>query len=70
MLQVRNGFSEKVRESEMRTRGILQRGGGVYLPRVEGRINKKSKLPNLDGKQYAKNGSEALTDTAECLLII
>lgn len=45
----------------MRNRGILQRGS---FSGVEGRINKKNKLPNLGEKQYAENGSEALTDTS------
>lgn len=41
MLQVEKWVSKEVRESKMRTRGILQRKGG-YLPGVEGRINKKN----------------------------
>lgn len=41
MLRVEKWVSEEVRESEMRTRGILQRKGS-YLPGVEGRINKKN----------------------------
>lgn len=54
------GFPKKLEKVRW---GIEEYYKGRSLSGVEGRINKKNKLPNLDEKQYAENGSEALTDT-------